>query len=184
MPNPVEPFLFLSGAVQKSSASAVGKVGEGAALAGETLYKRDLKVRLASGVEALLTRDTGSLFHLILYHLLLLVCPTSPFRKRELTAPQRPTIHHHVPPRPALPPPRHPAQQDRTIHGTRLRSNLLWLLWFPRDLRHEWAADLVVQDKRDVGYVPRVGDAGAVEGVLSVAVFVLVAADDYSGGEG
>lgn len=47
--NPVEPFLFLSGAVQKSSASAVGKVGEGAVLAGETLYKRDLKVSLVSG---------------------------------------------------------------------------------------------------------------------------------------
>ena len=40
----MEPFLFLSGGVQKSAASAMEKAGEGAILAGETLYKRDFKV--------------------------------------------------------------------------------------------------------------------------------------------
>lgn len=44
-PNPMQPFLFLSGAVQKSAAAGMGKMGEGVALTGETLYKRDLKVR-------------------------------------------------------------------------------------------------------------------------------------------
>jgi hypothetical protein len=40
----MQPFLFLSGAVQKSAAGGMGKMGDGSALTGETLYKRDLKV--------------------------------------------------------------------------------------------------------------------------------------------
>ncbi|KAJ9117438.1 hypothetical protein QFC22_004288 [Naganishia vaughanmartiniae] len=43
-PNPMQPFLFLSGAVQKSAAGGMGKMGDGSALTGETLYKRDIKV--------------------------------------------------------------------------------------------------------------------------------------------
>ncbi|KAJ9098114.1 hypothetical protein QFC21_004443 [Naganishia friedmannii] len=42
-PNPMQPFLFLSGAVQKSAAGGMGKMGDGSALTGETLYKRDVK---------------------------------------------------------------------------------------------------------------------------------------------
>ncbi|KAI5452830.1 sphingosine N-acyltransferase lag1 [Naganishia albida] len=42
-PNLMEPFLFLSGAVQKSAAGGMGKMGEGVALTGETMYKRDFK---------------------------------------------------------------------------------------------------------------------------------------------
>jgi hypothetical protein len=47
-PNPMQPFLFLSGAVQKSAARGMGKMGEGMALTGEKMYKRDIKVRLSA----------------------------------------------------------------------------------------------------------------------------------------
>mgnify|MGYP002718973596 CR=1 FL=1 len=50
------------------------KAGEGAILAGETLYKRDFKVGLMSrSASRDLTRDAGPTVHLLLHHLLLIV---------------------------------------------------------------------------------------------------------------
>lgn len=72
----MEPFLFLSGAVQKSAAGGMGKMGEGVAMTGETMYKRDFKVRSGAGCARAPTDSlcrTGLAVHLVLHHPLLLV---------------------------------------------------------------------------------------------------------------